>query len=372
MCNTHLAALSATRRIRHENGNWVTQDNAPKCGSFQPKVITNDCQVVITPSPWFYKSPFTAAVLPATPLLETLETKTKDGSISNYSLVEQPIDILIKKLTKLSIIDISINSWSKYQIWQKYQIWPKFQKLTTMSTVDKNVKFDKNIKFDQNINLTKMSNLRCTFSKMYLPLPHLLPFDYLGDSSVLDRKEIFPSLILFCVSWNLVIGHQGLGGTDETNVFTVLVLKKCVCVGGGSPTVPTAFLSTNRIYALLSHFSLPKIVIFTLLLSNVRSQFAFTTLSSSPEFQDWRVGVGRLSQPWQCYDFESIGYISFFLTWVWWKQWNGGRRSWGQAWGQSSPSSEGLPCEPKTACHPYMPRRHKKGIFLSDLYLQLT
>ena len=141
----------------------------------------------------------------------------------NYSLVEQPVDILIKKLTKLSIIDININSWSKYQIWQKYQIWPKFQKLTKMSTVDKNVKFDKNIKFDQNINLTKMSNLRCTFSKMYLPLPHLLPFDYLGDSSVLDRKEIFPSLILFCVSWNLVIGHQGQGGTDETNVFTVLV-----------------------------------------------------------------------------------------------------------------------------------------------------
>ena len=86
-----------------------------------------------------------------------------------------------------------------------------------MSTVDKNVKFDKNIKFDQNINL------RCKFSKMYLPLPHLLPFDYLGDSSVLDRKEIFPSLILFCVSC-LVIGHQGQGGTDETNVFTVLVL----------------------------------------------------------------------------------------------------------------------------------------------------
>ena len=95
----------------------------------------------------------------------------------NYSLVEQPVDILIKKLTKLSIIDKNINSWSKYQIWQKYQIWPKFQKLTKMSTVDKNVKFDKNIKFDQNINLTKMSNLRCTFSKMYLPLPHLLPFD---------------------------------------------------------------------------------------------------------------------------------------------------------------------------------------------------
>ena len=92
----------------------------------------------------------------------------------NYSLVEQPVDILIKKLTKLSIIDININSWSKYQIWQKYQIWPKFQKLTKMSTVDKNVKFDKNIKFDQNINLTKMSNLRCTFSKMYLPLPHHL------------------------------------------------------------------------------------------------------------------------------------------------------------------------------------------------------
>ena len=44
----------------------------------------------------------------------------------NYSLVEQPVDILIKKLTKLSIIDININSWSKYQIWQKYQIWPKF------------------------------------------------------------------------------------------------------------------------------------------------------------------------------------------------------------------------------------------------------
>ena len=39
-----------------------------------------------------------------------------------------------------------------------------------MSTVDKNFKFDKNIKFDQNINLTKMSNLICTFSKMYLPL----------------------------------------------------------------------------------------------------------------------------------------------------------------------------------------------------------
>ena len=100
-----------------------------------------------------------------------------------------------------------------------------FQKLTKMSTVDKNVKFDKNIKFDQNINLTKMSNLGCTFSKIYLPLPHLLTFDYLGDSSVLDRKEIFPSLILFCVSWNLVIGHQGQGGTDETNVFTVLVLR---------------------------------------------------------------------------------------------------------------------------------------------------
>ena len=48
----------------------------------------------------------------------------------------------------------------------------------------------------------------------------------------------------------------------------------------------TAFLSTNHIYALLSHFSLPKIVIFTFLSSNVRSQFAFTTLSSSPEFQD--------------------------------------------------------------------------------------
>ena len=172
-----------------------------------------------------------------------------------------------------------------------------------------------------------------------------------------------PSLILFCVSC-LVIGHQGQGGTDETNVFTVLVLHML--------WVPTAFLSTNRIYALLSHFSLPTIVIFTFLSSNVRSQFAFTTLSSSPEFQDWRVGVGRLSQPWQCYDFESIGYISFSLTWVWWKQWNGGRRSWGQAWGQSSPSSEGLPCEPKTACHPYMPRRHQKGIFLSDLYLQLT
>ena len=138
--------------------------------------------------------------------------------------MEQPVDILIKKLTKLSIIDININSWSKYQI------WPKFQKLTKMSTVDKNVKFDKNIKFDQNINLTKMSNLRCTFSKMYLPLPHLLPFDYLGDSSVLDQKEIFPSLILFCVSWNLVIGHQGQGGTDETNVFTVLVLQRIVCV----------------------------------------------------------------------------------------------------------------------------------------------
>ena len=147
-----------------------------------------------------------------------------------------------------------------------------------MSTVDKNVKFHQNIKFDQNINLTKMSNLRCTFSKMYLPLPHLLPFDYLGDSSVLDRKEIFPSLILFCVSWNLVIGHQGQGGTDETNVFTVLVLHML--------WVPTAFLSTNRIYALLSHFSLPKIVIFTFLSSNVRSQFAFTTSSSSPEFQD--------------------------------------------------------------------------------------
>ena len=179
----------------------------------------------------------------------------------NYSLVEQPVDILIKKLTKLSIIDININSWSKYQIWQKYQIWPKFQKLTTMSTVDKNVKFDKNIKFDQNINLTKMSNLRCTFSKMYLPLPHLLPFDYLGDSSVLDRKEIFPSLILFCVSWNLVIGHQGQGGTDETNVFTVLVLQRIACVCVCVPhmiRVPTAFLSTNRIYALLSHFSLPK------------------------------------------------------------------------------------------------------------------
>ena len=72
-------------------------------------------------------------------------------------------------------------------------------------------------------NLTKMSNLRCTFSKMYLP--HLLPFDYLGDSSVLDRKEIFPSLILFRVFCNLVIGHQGQEGTDETNVFTVLVLR---------------------------------------------------------------------------------------------------------------------------------------------------
>ena len=94
-----------------------------------------------------------------------------------------------------------------------------------MSTVDKNVKFDKNIKFDQNINLTKMSNLRCTFSKMYLPLPHLLPFDYLGDSSVLDRKEIFPSLILFRVFCNLVIGHQGQEGTDETNIFTILVLR---------------------------------------------------------------------------------------------------------------------------------------------------
>ena len=107
--------------------------------------------------------------------------------------------------------------------------------------------------------------------------------------------------------------------------------------------VPTAFFSTNRIYALLSHFSLPKIG-----------------------------GAGVKSQSWQCCDFESIGYISVSLTWDWWKQWNGGRRSWGQAWGQSSPSSEGLPCEPKTACHPYMPRRHQKGIFLSDLYLQLT
>ena len=57
---------------------WVTQDNAPKRGSFQPNVITNDCQVVITPSPWFYKSLFSAAVLPATALLETLETPKMD------------------------------------------------------------------------------------------------------------------------------------------------------------------------------------------------------------------------------------------------------------------------------------------------------
>ena len=91
----------------------------------------------------------------------------------NYSLVEQPVDILIKKLTKLSIIDININSWSKYQIWQKYQIWPKFQKLTKMSTVDKNVKFDKNIKFDQNINLTKMSNCEPkTACHPYMPRRH--------------------------------------------------------------------------------------------------------------------------------------------------------------------------------------------------------
>ena len=27
-------------------------------------------------------------------------------------------------------------------------------------------------------------------------------------------------------------------------------------------------------------------------------------------------GCGVLSQSWQCYDFESIGYISFSLTWV--------------------------------------------------------
>ena len=69
---------------------WVTQDNAPKCGSFQPKVITNDCQVVITPSPWFYKSPFTAAVLPATALLETLEPKPKmDQFPKSFSLTEE-------------------------------------------------------------------------------------------------------------------------------------------------------------------------------------------------------------------------------------------------------------------------------------------
>ena len=87
-----------------------------------------------------------------------------------------------------------------------------------MSTVDKNVKFDKNIKFDKNVKFEMY-----IFNDV-LPLPHL-PFDYLGDSSVLDRKEIFPSLILFRVFCNLVIGHQGQEGTDETNVFTVLVLR---------------------------------------------------------------------------------------------------------------------------------------------------
>ena len=67
----------------------MTQDNAPKRGSFQPKVITNDCQVVITPSPWFYKSPFTAAVLPATALLETLETPKMDQFPKSFSLTEE-------------------------------------------------------------------------------------------------------------------------------------------------------------------------------------------------------------------------------------------------------------------------------------------
>ena len=71
----------------------------------------------------------------------------------NYSLVEQPVDIFIKKLTKIPIIDININGWSKYQIWQKYQIWPKFQKLTKIST---KYQSDKIVKFEQNINLTKM------------------------------------------------------------------------------------------------------------------------------------------------------------------------------------------------------------------------
>ena len=43
-------------------------------------------------------------------LVEVFYEKLRWPSWQNYSLVEQPVDILIKKLTKLSIIDININS----------------------------------------------------------------------------------------------------------------------------------------------------------------------------------------------------------------------------------------------------------------------
>ena len=55
----------------------------------------------------------------------------------NYSLLEQTIDILMKKLMKISKFDIVVNSWLKYQkqlmklskirFWQNYQIWWKSQ-----------------------------------------------------------------------------------------------------------------------------------------------------------------------------------------------------------------------------------------------------
>ena len=71
---------------------------------------------------------------------------------------------LLDKIT-ITVIDININGWSKYQIWLKYKICLKIQKLTRMSNVDKNVnswqkcqiwqkyQFDKDVKFDQNIKI---------------------------------------------------------------------------------------------------------------------------------------------------------------------------------------------------------------------------
>ena len=169
-----------------------------------------------------------------------------------------------------------------------------------------------------------MSNLRCTFSKMYLP--HLLPFDYLGDSSLLDRKEIFPSLILFRVFCNLVIGHQGQEGTDETNVFTVLVLRFSAQI-------------TSMHFCRIFHYQKQggrglkanhgSVAILRALVTSV-SPLPGTDENSEMEEGDLGVRHG------------------------------------------ASHHHQGSPCEPKTACHPYMPKPHQKGIFLSGLYLQLT
>ena len=142
---------------------------------------------------------------------------------------------------KISIIDITIKCWWKYQkqlikmstiekviIWQKYKFWQKYQ-------IWHIYQFWQKCQFWQKYQIWQKDQFDTKINNIYLQLPHLLPLDDFGNSSMLYRNEI-QTFATFnsCLKWTI----------RKTLTFCILVMRDILASMDGPFWVSAAKTTT--------------------------------------------------------------------------------------------------------------------------------